>query len=279
LAKTLAKLNIGFSVMIKFIVTQRSLATAALLLLAAVARAESIVSARYAQPVLRYQHFAAGKPHEYAQLHVTTSTGRSLSWQLPAEQVFEDTQPRLVRLRSDGALQVLSIVSSAGVGARLVVFQLREQQLQVLAQSPAIGRHFRWLNPVGVADLDGDGQAEVVAVITPHIGGILKAYRIQGAELVELAASTDFSNHLYGSSELDLSMLIALDGQTYAVVPDFSRQNLRLMQLKAQQWREAGRCSLADPLTGNIKQSQAGWLEFATSRGVQKLQLKDCMRP
>ena len=35
----------------------------------------------------------------------------------------------------------------------------------------------RWLNPVGVPDLDGEERAEIAAVITPHIGGTLKVYR------------------------------------------------------------------------------------------------------
>ena len=36
------------------------------------------------------------------------------------------------------------------------------------AQSEPIGSAMRWMNPVAVADLDGYGQLEIAAVITPH---------------------------------------------------------------------------------------------------------------
>jgi hypothetical protein len=67
-----------------------------------------------------------------------------------------------------------------------------------VAQSAPIGAPNRWLNPVGVADLDGDGVAEIAAVTTPHIGGVLRIYRRTGEVLAEVTSLAGFSNHEYG---------------------------------------------------------------------------------
>ena len=63
--------------------------------------AETIVDARYVTPTDRYGHFALGRPHEYARLQATTSTGRELVLHLPDDEVFEDLAPRRVKLAPD----------------------------------------------------------------------------------------------------------------------------------------------------------------------------------
>lgn len=84
--------------------------------------------------------------------------------------------------------------------------------LAISVQSPPIGTPMRCLNPVGVVDLDGDGRAEIAAVIIPQFGGTLKAYRRSGGQLAEIAALGGFSNHTYGSPELALSMPVFIAG-------------------------------------------------------------------
>lgn len=59
----------------------------------------------------------------------------------------------------------------------------------------------RWLNQVGMADCHGYGQQDVVAVSTPHIGGVLTLYRYQPPHLVPMALERDVSNHVYGQVE------------------------------------------------------------------------------
>jgi hypothetical protein len=172
------------------------------------AKAEGIAAARYASAVERYGHFALGRPHEYARLIVTTDSGRSIALDLPDDEVFEDLTPRLVTLAAGEPSEMLSIVSQRDKGSRLVLIRLRNGRLEVSAESPAIGTPNRWLNPVGVADLDGDGRAEIAAVTTPHIGGSLRVYRRDGKKLIEIAALVGFSNHMFGSSELGLSSIL-----------------------------------------------------------------------
>ncbi|WP_157599966.1 hypothetical protein [Saccharospirillum impatiens] len=212
--------------------------------------AEQISGARFAKPVDRYGHFALGRPHEYAQLVATTDRGQDVVLELPGHEVFEDLSPRMVTLTDHGAIRLLAIVSSVDQGARLVLFKLEENQLAILAQSAPIGTPNRWLNPVGVADLNDDGEAEVAAVITPHIGGTLKVYRREGARLVEIDSLPGFSNHVYGSAELELSRAVLVGGHRQLLVPDVSRKTIRAIRLTRDGLTETERCFLSVPVTG-----------------------------
>ncbi|MFO7546674.1 MAG: hypothetical protein R6W77_14365 [Trueperaceae bacterium] len=202
---------------------------AMLVLATSTARAEGIVSARYEAPVERYGHFALGRPHEYARVVAATDTGRSLALELPDDEVFEDLAPRLARLTEDGPTYLLAIVSARGAGARLALLGLRGDVLEIMAQSAPIGTPNRWLNPVGVADLDGDGVAEIAGVTTPHIGGVQRVYHREGERLVELASLAGFSNHVYRSPEIELSRPARIDGRTQLLVPDTSRRSRRVI--------------------------------------------------
>jgi hypothetical protein len=185
---------------------RRLVVAAAVALTAAGTQAETITEAQFAAPVDRYRHFALGRPHEYARVTATTDAGRHLTFDLPEDEVFEDVVARIVELAAGEPKEILVVVSKRESGSRLMLLRLSGSGLAISAQSVAIGTAMRWLNPVGVADLDGDGRAEIAAVITPHIGGTLKGYRKQGNELVEIAALDGFSNHVYLTTELALSL-------------------------------------------------------------------------
>ena len=94
--------------------------------------------------------------------------------------------------------------------------------LEISAESLAMGTPNRWLNPVGVADLNGDRRVEIAAVIMPHMGGVLRACQRHAKGLVGAAVLTGFSNHGYCTPVQGLSrpvMFIPQDahcGQKYA---------------------------------------------------------------
>ncbi|MCB1894317.1 MAG: VCBS repeat-containing protein [Zoogloeaceae bacterium] len=216
------------------------------------ARAEQIVDAAYADPVERYGHFALGRPHEYGRLVATTDRERSLGLALPDDQVFEDRVPRLVRLAVGGEPLLLVVISARDRGARLALVGLQDAGLAIVAESAAIGRPDRWLNPVGVADLDGDGSGEIAAVTTPHIGGVLRVYRRAGERLVEIASLAGFSNHVYGSAEQDLSRPVRIGGETWLLVPDATRVAMRALALRPSGLVEMARCRPTALVTGPL---------------------------
>ncbi len=257
----------------------KAVAFAALVaLVAADAVAENIVDARYATPVERYGHFALGRPHEYASMTVTTDAGHELVFSLPENEVFEDLTPRIVRLAAGEPAQILAIVSQRDSGARLMLIRLNGTRLETSAQSPAIGTPMRWLNPVGVADLDGDGRAEIAAVITPHIGGTLKIYQKRGVELVEVAALGGFSNHEYGETELALSAPASIDGRMRLLVPDATRRQLRIVGLENGRLVDIGRCPLSSPLTGAMTVISPSEVSVGQRTGRQMIAPGVCLR-
>lgn len=246
---------------------------------AADAQPDEIGAAAYELPVERYGHFAAGRPHEYARLTARTAGGDTLSLTLGAEEVFEDVRPRLIRLAPDAPRQVLTIVSHRATGARLAVFGVVNGQLALLAQSDAIGTPMRWLNPVGVADLDGDGLAEIAAVVTPHIGGTLKVWRLEGTRLVEVAALQDFSNHAYGTAELGLSLAMPVGGRMRLVVPDAARGALRVVGMEDGRLVEVARCPLQAPLAGPLVRLSGSTLAIERPGGRELVVPADCPPP
>ncbi len=241
-----------------------------------------ITHAHYARPTERYGHFALGRPHEYAQVVASTSSGQRLVFDLPENEVFEDLAPRLVHLGGGQAPLLLSIVSSRSAGARLVLLGLHEGALRVRAQSAAVGTPTRWLNPVAVADLDGDGRAEVAAVITPHIGGLLTAYRLEQDRLEPIARARGFSNHEYGSPELALSLALPIAGRMHLLVPDRARTQLRMMALdttaQGVQWVERGRCTLPAPVSGGMVADAAGSVSMLLQGQRHTLHPAACIR-
>lgn len=257
---------------------RRGLASLAVMLalFASAAGAEAIAGARYSVPVDRYGHFALGRPHEYARVTVTTDAGRGLALQLPVDEVFEDLEPRLVQLAAGEPAELLTVVSRRESGSRLVMIRLNGDRLEISAQSPAIGTPMRWLNPVGVADLDGDGRAEIAAVITPHIGGTLKVYRRTGANLIEIAELAGFSNHVYGSPQLGLSAPVSIGGRTHLLVPDASRLWLRVIALEGGRLTEVRRCALFTPVTGAIRVVSSSEVSVDLHSGRLVIALNDC---
>ncbi|MBC7139306.1 MAG: VCBS repeat-containing protein [Defluviimonas sp.] len=170
---------------------------AVLALLPLPAPAGQIRAASYAAATDRYPHGALGDDLEWGALVLTLGAGRR-RFTLPPDLVFEDTAPRLADLDGDGAPEVIVVESHASRGARLAVWGAEGR----IAASPFIGTRFRWLAPLGAADLDGDGRVEIAYVETPHLGRSLRLVRLEGDRLVPLAAASGHSNHRFGDASL-----------------------------------------------------------------------------
>jgi hypothetical protein len=229
---------------------------------------QDIALAWLAEPTERYRHGVLGDALEAGALRLRDREGRSLRFALPADAVFEDLRPRLVDLEGDGRDEVILVRSTLDAGAALLVLGIVDGELGEKAATPPIGRPNRWLNPLGAADLDGDGQSELAYVETPHIGGILHIWSWNGGEMIERATLSGVSNHAAGSTALGLHAItdLAGDGLPEIVLPDQSRRVLRVLSFGGGTLAERERIALPGALTSDIAVLPEGLL-LATASG------------
>lgn len=207
-----------------------------------VAGSRDIAWAWLGSPTPRYPHTALGSAWHAGSLHVVPAGGRApLSHTLPLDRVYEDRVPRLVDLDGDGRDEIIVVEAEALRGAALVVYGLRDGALVELARGPHAGSTFRWLNPVGVADFDGDGRNDLASVTTPHIGGVLTLHHYRPPHLEPYARATDVSNHRMGELEQQLAVIVTPPGQRPAIlIPDMPLRTLQALRWDAPgQWTEA----------------------------------------
>lgn len=213
-----------------------------------------------AEPTARYAHAALGDGLEAAALAVRTRDGRVLRARLHEDAVFEDLVPRLADLDGDGRDEIVVVRSDRHAGAALTVWGVRAGALVELAATPPMGAPNRWLNPIGAADLDGDGRLEIAVVETPHMGGTLRVWSYTGSRLLARGALPGFSNHAIGSTELGLHAIgdWSGDGLPDLVVPDRSRTALRIMTMKGGALVEIQRLPLDEPVRASLSLSDRG---------------------
>ncbi len=141
--------------------------------------------------------------------------------------------------------------------------------LSIIAEGDPIGRAYRWLNPVGVGDFDGDGRLETAHVETPHIGGTLVLGRVKRGRLVSHRRVGGFSNHRMGSRELGLSMVLDADGDGVPdlAVPDDSRTHLRIVSFAGGRFRELARIEFGAEITTSLRRDGRCGIAFRLSNG------------
>lgn len=215
---------------------------------------KNISRAFLGDPTERYQHGVLGDRTEAGSLYVYDRIKRQYKLTLDFHSVFEDLKARIADVDKDGADEILVVKSSLTKGASLAIVELAAPGLTIAAETPPIGRHFRWLNPAGVADFDGDGWPEIAIVITPHIGGTLELWSYRDKKLVREQSLKGVSNHESGSRVLGLSAIADFDGDKIKdlAIPDASRRNLRILSFAGGRPRELARIALPGRITTEI---------------------------
>ncbi|MGL4438512.1 MAG: hypothetical protein ACRCUE_04515, partial [Bosea sp. (in: a-proteobacteria)] len=189
-------------------------------------------SARLIDPTERYDHGVLGDAIEAGGFMVERN-GSRLIYRLSTDAVFEDRRVRLADLDGDGVPEAIVVKSYLDRGAAIAVYRLLHDRIELLAESAPIGTRNRWLNPVGVADFTGSGEAMIAAVVTPHLAGSLRLYRLAGATLGEVARIDGYTNHIIGKRDLDLAAIIRInhDGPPLIVIPALDRRSLAAIGL------------------------------------------------
>jgi len=173
--------------------------------------AETITSARFAEPTTRYAHGVLGDAVEWGALEISasnTSNGtlssnavlrkNTYTIRLPLTSVFEDVAPRLADVDGDGSPEVVVVETSVTQGASLAIYDTKGKR----AATPYIGTRNRWLAPVAVADLDGDGLIELAYIDRPHLMKTLRVWRFENRVLSEIATLGGVTNHRVGETDI-----------------------------------------------------------------------------
>lgn len=156
--------------------------------------AETILSAKYADPTDRYDHGVLGDAIEWGTLEVRLKGAKKRRFVLPQERVFEDLEPRVVDLDGDGNPEVITVESHIHFGARLSIWDADG----FVTSNEWIGQRNRWLAPVGAIDIDKDGYTEIGFVDRPHLARELAIYRYRDRNLEFVISLLPFTNHKIG---------------------------------------------------------------------------------
>lgn len=222
-----------------------------------------IAYAWFSLPTNRYGHGALGDAIEAAAINVQTRDGVMLAYALKDDSVFEDLSPRLADLDGDGRDEVLVVRSQQTLGSSLMALGVRNGRLEVLAESAPTGKRFVWLNPAGIADVDGDGRQEVLAVMQPHQNGQLVVYDYVEGRFQETQRVDNVSNHVFGSRDQGMSALLDVDfdGRPDLIIPSGDRLQLRAFSFGpyGRVW-ESTRVTLPAAASGNFELLELGAL-------------------
>ena len=157
----------------------------------------------------RSSHGVLGDELEAASLTILGPAGSRRVVEIDHPAVIEGIAPIAADLDSDGADELIVTVSDDRDGARLRAYATDGS---LVAESQAIGRGFRWRHQIGAGAVGPDGEIELLSVRTPHIGGIVEAFRLVGDRLELVATAGGFSSHRIGSANLDMALLADVDG-------------------------------------------------------------------
>lgn len=202
-------------------------------------------------PTDRYPHGVLGDGLEATAVSLLNAAGDVGVLEVGEDEVIEGLSPILADLDADGIPEILVTISTEEDGARLVAYDLAGS---LVAQSDPIGRGFRWMHQIGVAALGPEAEIEAIAVRTPHIGGIVEAYRLVDDRLERVASQPGYSSHRLGSSNLDLALLADADGdgRLDVVVPKQELTGLGVLARTADGFEEIELLSLEGTLTTNV---------------------------
>jgi len=230
---------------------------------------KNIKAAWLAFPTDRYRHGVLGDDLEAARLAVETPQGKMASIDLPFRRVFEDLEPRLADLNGDGADEIMVVESDAEAGASLAVYGLAKNgRLEKQAETPFLGRSQRWLNPVGAGDFDGDGALEIALVATPHIGGLLRLYRLNGSRLSLFGEYPGVSTHQMGSVELGMGRVVFSRPRDMILAPNQSHGALMLLEWTPTGWKKHAQTPLPDHLESSLTPVDADRWRFRLRNGA-----------
>jgi hypothetical protein len=206
------------------------------------------------EPTFDYSHGVLGDGLEARSFSLVINTADKPQVQtfgVPAGQVIEGLAPIWTDLDGDGVREIIVTLSDAQNGARLAVFS---PQGEIISQSDPIGNGYRWRHQIAVAPFGPNGELEIVDVLTPHIGGVVEFFQMQGEKLVKVGTVSGYTSHVIGSRNLDMAVAadVDADGQVELLLPSQWLNSLAAIRRTADGAEAAWEFGLNATMTTNL---------------------------
>jgi hypothetical protein len=166
-------------------------------------------------------------------------------------EVVEGLAPIWVDLDDDGIKEIIVTTSDRREGARLTVF---DEQGRRVASSPAIGTGYRWRHQLAVGPFGPNGEVEIADLLTPHIGGVVEFFRLDGDRLIKKASIRGYSTHVIGSRNLETALAgdFAGDGRLELLVPKQDFRRLSAIRRTSDGAAVIWESEVGEPITTNL---------------------------
>lgn len=201
-----------------------------------------------------YAHGIMGDDLEATAITILDTSVRPAASQeinIAPDDVIEGIAPIWVDMNGDGRREIIVTQSNAIEGSRIVVYR---EDGSVLAEGASIGQGFRWIHQVAVGQFVAGGSLEIATVRTPHIGGVVEIYTLEGDQLVVVDSLSGYSSHRIGSRNLDSALAGDFDGDGMIelVVPDQAQTVLYGVQFSGEHLDPVWNVALGGRLNTNL---------------------------
>jgi hypothetical protein len=187
--------------------------------------------------------------------------------------VIEGTSAIWVDMDGDNEREVVLTVSDSKSGSRI---ELYSEEGKRVASGPSVGLGYRWRHQIAVAPFGPGGEMEIATVKTPHIGGTVEFFRLDGNQLKLAASIHGYSSHVIGLRNLDMALAgdMDSDGQIELLVPTLDLNALAGIKRIGNRAVEAWRVVLPGRLATNIavgEMNSRGLIAAGTNEGILRI--------
>ncbi len=198
-----------------------------------------------AEPVDRLGLVAAS---EAGRLIVIDRISRRHELELAVDAALVGPHLQIADADGDGEDEIIVAIGRQGEGISLAVAQLRDGGIGIVAQTGEKDIPHRAVASGPVADLDGDGRAELAFVADGADGeGSLEIWRFRDGSLEQVGALPDFASRAKdGAAWAGVQIAADLTGDKQAdlVVPTADRLTLRIVSIVDDELTESERIAL-----------------------------------